>query len=177
MKLTFEVIGESQIEYCKDLCNELMSFQKSRAYITPNLFDNMNFETRMIPSVQNATHNYIVIVKDEDKPVAYVYSNISPKEVYSSPFATFFDLNSVEGTHVGCLSQFYIKEEYRNYGIGSKLFNMSMDWLKQYEEVEDYFIYVSNGNDAALNFYLSKGFTKSHDILDGFITVLRSKRL
>ncbi|HYK72988.1 MAG TPA: GNAT family N-acetyltransferase [Pseudoneobacillus sp.] len=152
-----------------------MAFQKSKAYIKPELFDNMNFETRMIPSIKNAIHNYIVVVKDDDKIVGYVYSNISPKEAYSNEFATFFDLSSVKKSHVGCLSQFYIKEEYRQYGLGSKLFNMSMDWLKQFDEVEDYFIYVSNGNDDALEFYKRKGFPVSHDILDGFITVLRNK--
>ncbi|WP_233260522.1 GNAT family N-acetyltransferase [Paenisporosarcina sp. OV554] len=136
----------------------------------------MNFDTRMIPSIENALHNYIVIVKDDDKVVGYVYSNISPKEAYSNEFATFFDLSSVCRNNVGCLSQFYIKEEYRQYGIGSKLFTMSMEWLKQFDDVGDYFIFVSNGNDSALEFYKGKGFGVSHDILDGFITVLRTKK-
>jgi hypothetical protein len=51
---------------------------------------------------------------------------------------------------------------------------MSMNWLKQFDNVEDYFIYVSNGNEDALEFYKRKGFSVSHTILDGFITVLRS---
>lgn len=176
MNITYEVISEEKIECCRDLCNELMSFQKSKAYVKPELFDTMNFESRMIPSLKKAVHNYIVVVKDGEKVVGYVYSNISPKETYSNEFATFFDLASVNSDYVGCLSQFYIKEEYRQYGVGSTLFHMSMEWLKQFEDVEDYFIYVSNGNDDALEFYKRKGFTVSHDILDGFITVLRSKK-
>ncbi|MCK6256288.1 GNAT family N-acetyltransferase [Fictibacillus sp. KIGAM418] len=176
MKLKYEVLPDEKIECCREICNELMAFQKSKSYITPELFDNMNFETRLIPSINNAVHNYTVVVKDDDQIVGYVYSNISPKEAYSNEFATFFDLSSVNRDHVGCLSQFYIKEEYRQYGIGSKLFHMSMDWIKQFDDVEDYFIYVSNGNTNALEFYKRKGFTVSHDILDGFITVLRSKR-
>jgi GNAT superfamily N-acetyltransferase len=175
MNITYEVITEDEVEYCRGLCNELMTFQKSKAKISPELFDKMNFETRMLPSIKNAIHNYIVIVKDDDKPVGYVYTNISPKEVYSNEFATFFDLSSVRKKNVGCLSQFYIKDGYREHGIGSVLFDMSMKWLKQFEDVEDYFIYVSNGNDDALQFYTRKGFHVSHDILDGFITVLRSK--
>lgn len=174
MKLTYEVIPEEKIEDCRDLCNDLMAFQKSKAYITPDLFDNMNFDTRLLPSLKSAKHNYTVAVKDNDKFVGYVYSNISPKEAYSNDFATFFDLNSVRGKDVGCLSQFYIKEGYRKYGVGSVLFNMSMKWLKQFDDVEDYFIFVSNGNDNALEFYQRKGFSVSHDILDGFITVLRN---
>ncbi|MDQ0221059.1 GNAT family N-acetyltransferase [Peribacillus cavernae] len=177
MNLQYEIIPDDKIECCRDLCNELMAFQKSKSYIKPELFNDMNFETRMIPSIKSAIDNYTVIVKDDDKPVGYVYSNISPKEAYSSDFATFFDLSSVRGNNVGCLSQFYIKEEYRQYGVGSTLFNMSMKWLKQFDDVEDYFIFVSNGNDNALEFYKRKGFSVSHDILDGFITVLRKNQL
>ena len=175
MEITYEMISDEQIECCRDICNELMIFQKSKAYIKPELFDNMNFDTRMIPSVEKALHNYTVIVKDEDKIVGYVYSNISPKETYSNDFATFFDLSSVSKDNVGCLSQFYISEGYRQFGIGSKLFNMSMEWLGQFKGIEDYFIFVSNGNEDALEFYKRKGFSVSHDILDGFITVLRNK--
>ncbi|MCA0988521.1 GNAT family N-acetyltransferase [Guptibacillus algicola] len=152
-----------------------MTYQKAKATITPELFDDMNFETRLLPSVRKATHNNTVVVKDGDDVIAYVYSNISPKGAYSNEFATFFDLSTVHGDDVGCLSQFYISHGYRQYGIGSKLFNMSMEWLKTFKVVEDYFIFVSNGNDNALEFYQRKGFMISHDILNGFITVLRNK--
>jgi GNAT superfamily N-acetyltransferase len=175
MSITYEVIPNDKIEYCRDLCNELMVFQKSVATVTPELFDPMSFDTRMVPSVKSALNNYIVVVRDDDKPVGYVYSNVSPKETYSSDFATFFDLSSVKRDNVGCLSQFYIKEEYRKMGIGSVLFDMSMKWLKEFDDIDDYFVFVSNGNTNALEFYKSKGFVVSHDILDGFITVLRDK--
>ena len=176
MNLTYEAISDKEIEFCRDLCNELMAFQKTKAYITPELFDDMNFDTRMVPSIKSALHNYIVVVKDKDQIVGYVYSNISPKETYFNDFATFFDLSSVRRQNVGCLSQFFIKEEYREYGVGSKLFKMSTAWLNQFDEVEDYFIFVSNGNTNALEFYKRKGFSVCHDILDGFITVLRSNK-
>jgi GNAT superfamily N-acetyltransferase len=180
MNLHYEVIQEEEVECCRDLCNELMVFQKSKAYIKPELFDSMNFDTRMVPSIENAWRNYIVAVKDHDKNdeiVAYVYTNISPKEVYSNDFATFFNLSSVKGDKVGCLSQFYIKDGYRKVGIGSNLFNRSMEWLKEFDDVEDYFVFVSNGNEDALEFYKRKGFSVSHEILDGFITVLRNKKV
>ena len=175
MNLTYEILPDEKIECLRDTCNELMTFQKSKAYINPELFDNMNFDTRLMPSIKKALHNYTVIVKDGEKIVGYVYSNISPKETYSNEFATFFELSSVSKKNVGCLSQFYIKDEYRQYGVGSTLFNMSMEWLKQFDDVEDYFIFVSNGNDNALEFYKHKGFFVSHEILEGFITVLRNK--
>ncbi|WP_409250818.1 GNAT family N-acetyltransferase [Bacillus sp. SCS-153A] len=176
MNLQYEILHEEDAECLRDACNELMAFQKSKAVITPELFDTMNFETRLLPSLHKASHNYLVAAKDGNKIAGYVYANISPKEAYDNDFATFFDLTSVTGENVGCLSQFYIKEEYRDFGVGTTLFNMSMEWLKQFEDIEDYFIFVSNGNENALEFYKRKGFQISHDILNGFITVLRSKK-
>lgn len=173
MNIRYEVISDDSIICVKDLCNELMSYQKSKAYIHPELFDSMSFETRMIPSVKSAKNNYILIAKDDNETVGYVYCNISSKDVYSNEFATFFDLDSVKNNEVGCLSQFYIKDGYRNVGIGSALFKKSMDWLKSFKSVNDLFIFVSNGNHNALKFYQHKGFKISHQILDGFIIVLR----
>jgi GNAT superfamily N-acetyltransferase len=177
MELHYEIVPDHKIEVCRDLCNELMTYQKAKATISPELFDTMNFDTRLVTSVHKAMHNYIVVVKDRNELVGYVYANISHKEVYRNDFATFFDMKSVQRKAVGCLSQFYIKDEYRQFGVGSKLFTMSMNWLSSFEEVDDYFIYVSNGNDDALSFYQRKGFSISHEILDGFITVLRSKKV
>lgn len=179
MSINYEVISEDDIFCIKDLCNDLMAYQKSKAYIHPEFFDNMCFETRVIPSVKSAKANYIVTAKDDNEIIAYAYSTISPKETYSGGFATlqcdaFFDFDSVKSDDVGCLSQFFIKEGYRNMGIGSVLFEKSMNWLNTFESIKDLFIFVSNGNDNALRFYLGKGFKISHQILDGFITVLRN---
>jgi len=179
MSIHYEVISENNVNCIKDLCDELMIYQKSKAYIHPEFFDNMSFETRMIPSLKSSKANYIVIAKDNNEIVGYAYSTIAPKKTYSGSFATlqcdaFFDFDSVKTADVGCLSQFFIKDNYRNLGIGSTLFSMSMNWLKSFEETNDLFIFVSNGNDNALKFYQDKGFKVSHKILDGFITVLRN---
>jgi GNAT superfamily N-acetyltransferase len=174
MSINYEIISEENIHCIKDLCNELMSYQKSKAYIHSELFDSMSFETRMLPSIKSASANFILVAKDDNKIVGYVYNNISSKETYSNKFATFFDLATVGNEEVGCLSQFYIKEGYRNIGIGTVLFNKSMEWLNSFKSISDLFIFVSNGNDSALKFYQGKGFKISHQILDGFITVLRN---
>lgn len=54
MNLNYEILPDDKIGYCRDICNELMAFQKSKSTIRPELFDSMNFETRMIPSIINA---------------------------------------------------------------------------------------------------------------------------
>lgn len=179
MNINYEVISEDNIILIKDLVNDLMAYQKSKAHIHPEFFDDMCFETRMVPAIKGAKANYIIVAKDDNDIVGYAYSTIASKEIYSGGFATlqcdaFFDFDSVKNDDVGCLSQFFIKEEYRNKGIGSVLFNKSIDWINSFEEISDVFIFVSNGNDNALRFYLNKGFKISHQILDGFITVLRN---
>ncbi|UII55876.1 GNAT family N-acetyltransferase [Cytobacillus spongiae] len=175
MAITYIILPEDNISLIKGLCNELMAFQKTKASITPERFDQMSFETRLLPSIRLARDNFVIVAKDEGHVVAYAYSNICDKRVYESgTFGKFFDMDSVAGDTVGCLSQFYIQEGYRGKGIGSVLFNESMKWMNSFEEIEDIFIYVSNGNDEALQFYQSKGFHISHEILDGFITVLRN---
>jgi len=179
MNIQYEVLPEKRVWDIKDLCNNLMAYQKSVAYIRPEFFDNMCFETRMLPSLKSAKANHIVIAKDGQEIVGYAYSTIATKEIYSDNFATlkchaFFDFESVKGEDVGCLSQFYIQEGYRNSGIGTVLFNKSLEWLNSFMDIKDLFIFVSNGNDRALKFYQDKGFKISHQILDGFITVLRN---
>lgn len=179
MSINYEVISVDNIVCIKDLCNELMTYQKGQSHFHSELFDSMNFETRLVPCLKSAKANYIIAAKDNNEIVGYAYSNIAPKEIYSEGFATlkcdaFFDFDSVKSADVGCLSQFYIKEGYRNVGIGSILFEKSMDWLNSFSCIDDLFIFVSNGNSNALKFYQRKGFKVSHDILDGFITVLRN---
>jgi len=44
---TIEIIQDGNIEQCRELCNELMIFQKSKAYYVPERFDAIDFKTRM----------------------------------------------------------------------------------------------------------------------------------
>ncbi|MBP1743754.1 MAG: hypothetical protein H6Q58_732 [Firmicutes bacterium] len=41
--------------------------------------------------------------------------------------------------------------------------------LRRTKNNQDRFIFVSNGNENALNFYLCKGFKVSHEILNGVL--------
>lgn len=176
MDMTYEIIPDENVEVFRDLCNELMAFQRSKALIAPERFDTMNFDTRMLPTVKGALHNYLILAKAGEEVAGYAYANVAPKENYASSFATFFDMSTVDRDNVGCLSQLYLREEYRGTGSGSRLFDMCMSWLDQFDDVEDRFIFVSNGNNDAYDFYLRKGYVFSHTILDGFILILRNRK-
>jgi len=47
---------------------------------------------------------------------------------------------------------------------------MTMEWLESFADVNLIFVYISNGNEDALQFYLNHGFTFSHNVFGGFIT-------
>jgi len=70
---------------------------------------------------------------------------------------------------VACLSNFYLRQEYRSSGLGLKLFNLAMNWLESFTDVNTRFVFVSNGNEEALKFYLDYGIIFNHDVFAGFI--------
>lgn len=70
---------------------------------------------------------------------------------------------------VGCLNHLYLRREYQRTGIGKKLLDAAMEWIEGFPDVSVTFVYISNGNDAALDFYLKHGFIFSHDVFGGFI--------
>ncbi|RAP74193.1 GNAT family N-acetyltransferase [Paenibacillus montanisoli] len=182
--ITIEVIQDGNIEMCWPLCDELMAFQKSKASIAPEVFDTMNFDNRMKRSYERAAESQVVVVKDDGVPVGYVFSTIDEinnRQSAIPEWAPVQDPAVSKGFYpdwdclpskVGTLNNLYLRDGYRDKGLGSKLFNLSMDWLESFPDVDLVFVYVSNGNDDALNFYLSRGFAFSHDVFGGFIKAL-----
>ncbi len=178
--ITFEIIEGGNIEQCRVLCDELMAFQKSKAYIHPELFDLMDFDTRMKKSYENALRSQTIIVKNDDIPVGYIFSTIdavTAADKNSYPAWAPVEENSMGfypdwvtlPQNIGCLSNLYLREAYRGKGLGTKLFDMAMEWLESFPDLSLAFVYISNGNDAALKFYLDHGYILSHDVFGGFI--------
>lgn len=178
--ITIETIEDGNIEQCRELCDTLMAFQKSKAHIQPECFDLMTFDTRMKKSYENAFRSQVVVVKDDGISVGYVFSTIDnvtirDKDAYPdwapvSENSMGFYPGWVElPQKIGCLSNLYLRDEYRGLGLGTKLFDMTMEWLESFSDVDLIFVYISNGNDAALKFYLDHGFIFSHDVFGGFI--------
>lgn len=163
-----------------------MAFQKSKAKLFPEAFDLMNFDTRMKASFENSYKSQVIIAKDKDIPIGYVFSTID--DVQASARTQFPQWapkgEGVLGFYpdwvklpqkIGCLNNLYIRDEYRGTGLGYKLTRMAMDWLENSPEINLIFVFISNGNDQALNFYLNLGFTYSHEVFGGFIKAAYKK--
>ena len=74
--ITFHVIRNDEIEICRDLCNELMTYQKSKAFFAPEAFDMMNFDTRMRKSYESTPDAQVIVARDNGIPIGYVFSDI-----------------------------------------------------------------------------------------------------
>ncbi|MBP6282296.1 MAG: GNAT family N-acetyltransferase [Leptotrichiaceae bacterium] len=180
-KIVIEEVKGQDIDICRELCNELMKYQQSKAFIAKEAFDLMNFDTRMKKSYERSPISQVLVAKDGEIPVGYIFSTV---DAILEPMKKFPDwapnkeVPGVKGFYpdwlqypikIGCISNFYLKESYRGSGIGKELFEKSMKWLKSFNEVNYIFAYISNGNDSALDFYLKNGFKYSHEVFDGFI--------
>ena len=179
--IVFEEVSSENIELCRDLCNELMLFQKEKAIYHKENFDTMNFDTRMKLSFNNALEKQVIIAKSDNEPVGYIFSTIDeikPEERNYFPDWAPKEKNSIGfypewvelPQKIGCLNNLYIKEKHRGLKIGDTLFEKSIEWFQSFKYLKLLFVYISNGNKEALDFYLNRGFTYSHDVFGKFIT-------
>jgi len=178
--ITVEIVEDGNIEQCRELCNELMAFQKSKAFMASEVFDLMDFDTRMKASYESALASQVIVVKDAGVPIGYGFSTLEKMEVDAplpawapvdktkKNFGFYPEWNNLPNK-VGCLSNIYFRPEYRGMGMGTKLFEMAMAWFKGFLDINLVFVYISNGNDTALHFYLKQGCRFSHDVFGGFI--------
>ena len=180
--ITIEVVEDGDVKQCRELCNELMAYQKAQAIMAPELFDGMNYETRLLSTFINSPLNQLIVAKENDMPIAYVFSTIDnvasgdksalpewAPVVKGQETLGFYPVRDDFPTKVGCLNHLYVKDGYRGNGLGSKLLEQALSWLMSFPDVNLTFVYISNGNHAALDFYLKHGFTFSHDVFGGFI--------
>lgn len=135
-------------------------------------FDSMNYDTRMKPSFPLAIENNVILIKDKDMPIAYIYSTINwVSEMRKSQFPLLPEWDNLP-SKIGHLNNLYIKEEYRHLGLGKHLFDLAIEWLDAFEDIKLILVHVSNGNDEAYNFYINNDFKFSHNLLGGFIKCL-----
>jgi GNAT superfamily N-acetyltransferase len=179
--VALEVVSDGNIEQCRELCNELMAFQKTKAVIAPEGFDWMNFDTRMKKSYESALASQVVVAKDGGVPVGYAFSVLQKVESVKEPYPDWLPANDgaeFRGFYpnwdnlppkVGCLNNLYFRPAYRGMGLGARMLKMAMEWFGGFSDINLVFVYISNGNDAAYDFYLKHGFAFSHDVFGGFI--------
>lgn len=154
MSVKYETVDVKDIEVIRELFDKLMQFQKSKAHYGKWIFDRMTMEFRVYKDLEQNKFKdtYLILVKDDDKPVGFAYSVVNQESC-------------------GNLKLFYLEPKYRGKGIGSKLFDMSMEWIAKFD-TQQIVIFVSLGNDEAMRFYTSRGFEFKKKIFFGMISRL-----
>lgn len=162
MNLTYEcskVTKKEDVEVFRPLVDQLFKLQAERAEEKwKPILSSMTIESRLHPDFEAEEFPYadtqLIMVKDEDinRYVGFAYSTMGR------------DQN-------GNLKLYFIEEEYRGKGIGTKLFNDAMEFIEEHQPKE-ILIYVSNGNEQALNFYMNKGFRFKSLVWNGMVTEL-----
>ena len=178
--IRIETLNDGNLALCRDLCNELMAFQKASASLVREAFDGMNFDTRMKKSYKSAERKQALLARDHGIPVGYVFSTMDTVDEKDRLFRPDWAPGSKESLgfypdwltlprKIGCLNNLYVRDSHRGTGLGSRLFSLGMDGLESFGDCRTTFVYISNGNDDAYAFYMKNGFAFSHDVFGGFI--------
>ncbi|MBI9105606.1 MAG: GNAT family N-acetyltransferase [Spirochaetales bacterium] len=149
MAVEYKEIDSSQIKLVEPLFYELMKFQKSQAIWMKKGFDLMNFEKRIINELGTFKESRIILVTDDEMPIGFAYT-------------------SLDMDNSGKLKLFYLKDVYRGRGIGSRLCEDALCWLKS-KHAEKIIVFASNGNTRAFKFYENKGFKFQRNVWFGAV--------
>lgn len=91
-------------------------------------------------------NQFVILAEIDKKAVGYLAGSIYNDETYS-----YYEGKTAE------LENMFVLEDYRKYGIGSKLVNSFIEWCTK-NEVKQIFVTASIKNDNAINFYQKQGF-------------------
>ena len=153
------VTKKEDVEVIRPLVDQLFKLQAERADEKwKQILSSMTIESRLHPDFEAEVFPYadtqLIMVKDMDtnRYVGFAYS-------------------VMDRDQKGNLKLYYLEEAYRGKGIGSKMFEDAMTFIEAHQP-EETLIYVSDGNEQALNFYKSKGFKFKSLVWDGMVTEL-----
>ena len=93
-------------------------------------------------------NEYVILAEANEKIVGYLAGSIYRDETYS-----YYEGLTAE------VDNMFILEEYRKFGIGSKLMNSFFDWAKE-NGAKRALVTASIGNESTIKFYEKHGFEK-----------------
>ena len=144
--ITYHETDENDLEIIADMWKKLIHHLQSESKYFPMDYQRLIFEDRkeQFTKIAETGKLRLDIVKDGNNYVAYSVSSIINLK--------------------GFLDSLYVDKHYRNEGIGSKLMERSLKWMEA-NDVWDFEIMVSYGNEEALQFYKKYDFYPKHLIL------------
>lgn len=149
MNLEYKEIPVEEIELIKPLWEGLNLHHRDQSAHFPDYYINMNFDKRkrnlLGKSDEVKFKIDLVIDNDNSERVGYCISSIN---------------HDGEGE----IDSLFIKENYRNCGIGDMLMKNALDWLNSYN-AETIKIQVAAGNEEVFKFYEKFNFYPKYTML------------
>ena len=138
---------EKDLLTIQTLNNKLFEYEMDRDL--DNYIPNWAFGKESTEYFSDLINNQFVILAEvDDKPVGYLAGSVYLDDTYS-----YYDGKTAD------LDNMYIEEEYRHFGIGSKLVNSFFEWCKE-KQAKRVFVTATIGNDNTIAFYKKHGFNE-----------------
>ena len=129
------------------LNNKLFEYEMDRDL--DNYIDVWAFGKESTEYFSDLIENQFVIIAELDgEPVGYLAGSIYQDDTYSYYEGKTADLDNM-----------YIEEQYRHFGIGSKLVNSFFEWCRK-QKAKRVFVTATIGNDNTIAFYKKHGFNE-----------------
>ena len=91
-------------------------------------------------------NQFVIIAFCDKKPVGYLAGSLYNDDTFS-----YYEGNTCE------LENMFVCEDYRKFGIGTKLVNSFFEWCKT-QNAKRCFVTATLGNENTIKFYRNKGF-------------------
>jgi ribosomal protein S18 acetylase RimI-like enzyme len=144
--ITYNETDENDLELISDMWKKLIHHLQSKSKYFSMDYQNLLFETRkdQLKNIAESGKLRLDIVKDGENYLAYSVSSIVGEK--------------------GSIDSLYVDKQYRNEGIGNELMKRALNWM-ELNDVPDFEVLVSYGNEDALKFYEKYDFYPKHLIL------------
>lgn len=132
-------ISPNHIEKIQTLWEKNRFFHEACSKYFSRLYQNMTFDERKLQFLYTDEKNIkiTVVYEKNNEPIAYCISAFHESE--------------------GEIKSIHVEESYRSKGIGTKLLNLHLDYLKS-NHCSSIFLFVDNNNLSAITLYQKLGF-------------------
>jgi diamine N-acetyltransferase len=146
--VTYMQILKQDIEVIRPVWEKLRRYHQTQSVNFKEFYDAFTFEVRTKKMLELPEDNLFVeaAVDVEGKAVGYCMSSAS-----------------IDG--VGELESIYVEVEFRKSGVGSRLVQNSIEWMKN-RGCKKISVAVANGNEEAFPFYEKFGFRHRLTVLE-----------
>ncbi len=138
--ITYKDIKPSEIGTIKVLWNKNKAYHEDIDEQFGDQYSNLVFEKRMNDMLNGPEKVKITIAQEKDQAVAYCISTIT--------------------NNSGELASLHVLDNYRGKGIGKKLTEIHLEWLKK-NQCKEIGLYVAAANQNTIKFYKELGLETS----------------